>query len=59
MAYFWPRNTIMFEEGTAVHSVDALNTGSEFRVLSCRGLFAEGLLGDGPARTFIAVKELV
>jgi hypothetical protein len=32
MAYFWPRNTILFVEGTAVHSVVYLNqVAAEFR----------------------------
>ncbi|MDP8952799.1 MAG: hypothetical protein M3N18_11295 [Actinomycetota bacterium] len=32
MAFFWPRNTIMFEEGTAVHSVAYLQqTAQEFQ----------------------------
>jgi hypothetical protein len=32
MAYFWPRNTIMFVEGTAVHSVAQLKqTAQEFQ----------------------------
>lgn len=31
-AFFWPRNTIMFEEGTAVHSVAYLKqTAREFQ----------------------------
>jgi hypothetical protein len=33
MAFFWPRNTIMFTEGTAVHSVAFLKqTAWEFEV---------------------------
>jgi len=33
MAFFWPRNTIMFTEGTAVHSVAFLKqTAQEFEV---------------------------
>jgi hypothetical protein len=33
MAFFWPRNTIMFTEGTAVHSVAFLKqTAREFEV---------------------------
>ncbi|SEN71501.1 hypothetical protein [Lihuaxuella thermophila] len=42
MAYFWPKNTIMFEEGTTVHSVvflkqtaQAFQTGHWFRVAGC------------------------
>lgn|SRR5690606_2456264 len=42
MIYFWPRNTIMFEEGTALHSVATLEQvaiefqrGHWFRVLGC------------------------
>ena len=32
MAFFWPRNTIMFEEGTAVHSVAYVKqTAQEFQ----------------------------
>ena len=32
VVYFWPRNTIMFEEGTAVHSVAYLQqTAQEFQ----------------------------
>jgi hypothetical protein len=32
MAFFWPRNTIMFEEGTAIHSVAFLKqTAQEFQ----------------------------
>ncbi len=32
MAFFWPRNTIMFQEGTAVHSVAYLKqTAQEFQ----------------------------
>ena len=32
VAFFWPRNTIMFEEGTAVHSVAYLkHTAQEFQ----------------------------
>ena len=32
MAFFWPRNTIMFTEGTAVHSVAYLHqTAQEFQ----------------------------
>jgi uncharacterized membrane protein len=32
MVFFWPRNTIMFEEGTAVHSVAYLKqTAQEFQ----------------------------
>src|SRR5918998_3626559 len=33
MAFFWPRNTIMFQEGTAVHSVAYLKqTAQEFQM---------------------------
>ncbi|BCU81922.1 hypothetical protein JIR001_17050 [Polycladomyces abyssicola] len=33
MAFFWPRNTIMFEEGTAVHSVAYLKqTAQSFQM---------------------------
>ena len=33
MVFFWPRNTIMFTEGTAVHSVAFLKqTAREFEV---------------------------
>ena len=32
MAFFWPRNTILFIEGTAVHSADVLRqTAEEFQ----------------------------
>ncbi len=34
MAFFWPRNTIMFVEGAAVHSADFLRqTAQEFQLL--------------------------
>jgi hypothetical protein len=34
MAFFWPRNTIMFIEGSAVHSADFLRqTAQEFQTL--------------------------
>jgi hypothetical protein len=34
MAFFWPRNTIMFIEGTAVHSAEVLRqTAQEFQTL--------------------------
>jgi hypothetical protein len=34
MAFFWPRNTIMFIEGTAVHSAEFLRqTAQEFQDL--------------------------
>lgn len=34
MAFFWPRNTIMFIEGTAVHSAEFLRqTAQEFQTL--------------------------
>jgi hypothetical protein len=34
IVFFWPRNTIMFEEGTAVHSVAYLKqTAQEFQTL--------------------------
>jgi len=29
MAFFWPRNTIMFVEGSAVHSVAVLRQAAE------------------------------
>lgn len=42
MFYFWPRNTIMFVEGAAVHSISILKqtaqefqTGHWFRVIGC------------------------
>ena len=42
MLYFWPRNTIMFVEGAAVHSISYLKqtaqefqTGHWFRVIGC------------------------
>ena len=42
MLYFWPRNTIMFVEGAAIHSVSYLKqtaqefqTGHWFRVIGC------------------------
>ncbi|MFC7441568.1 hypothetical protein [Laceyella putida] len=52
MAYFWPRNTIMFEEGAAVHSVAVLEqTAQEFqaghwlRVAGCAAASALSFMG--------------
>lgn len=43
MLFFWPRNTIMFIEGTAVHSVDLIKqTAREFQALHwARLLFSQ------------------
>jgi hypothetical protein len=52
MAYFWPRNTIMFEEGTAVHSVaflkqtaEEFQTGHWLRVAGCAAASALSFMG--------------
>jgi hypothetical protein len=48
MAFFWPRNTIMFTEGTAVHSVVFLKqTAQEFEV----GHWIRFALGSSAAAT--------
>jgi hypothetical protein len=48
MAFFWPRNTIMFTEGTAVHSVTFLKqTAREFEV----GHWIRFALGSSAATT--------
>ena len=48
MAFFWPRNTIMFTEGTAVHSVTFLKqTAQEFEV----GHWIRFALGSSAATT--------
>ena len=48
VAFFWPRNTVMFTEGTAVHSVAFLKqTASEFEI----GHWIRFVLGGAAATT--------
>src|SRR5262249_38260042 len=56
VAFFWPRNTIMFEEGTAVHSAAFLQqTAREFQA---GHWFRLGLSGVAAALSFAGFLKL-